>query len=51
MKYRDLINFEPIESVIELTDANDKDKALELIDDFVISDRMATTINDVIVTQ
>lgn len=51
MKYRDLINFEPIESVIELTDANDKDKALELIDNFVISDRMAKTINDVIVTQ
>lgn len=31
MKYRDLVNFEPIDSVIQLTDANNKDRALNLL--------------------
>lgn len=51
MKYRDLVNFEPIDSVIQLTDANNKDRALHLLDTFVISDRMADTINNTIINQ
>src|SRR5699024_5349467 len=51
MKYRDLVNFEPIDSVIQLTDANNKDSALHLLDTFVISDRMADTINNTIINQ
>ena len=51
MKYRDLVNFEPIDSVIQLTDANDEAKAMHLLDTFVISDRMADTINNTIIKQ
>ena len=51
MKYKDLVNFEPIDSVIQLTDANNKDRALHLLDTFVISDRMADTINNTIINQ
>ncbi|MFQ7237090.1 MAG: DUF6079 family protein, partial [Enterococcus hulanensis] len=43
--------FEPIDSVIQLTDANDEVKAMHLLDTFVISDRMADTINDTIIKQ
>ncbi len=51
MKYKDLVNFEPIESVIQLTDANDEKRAMHLLDTFVISDRMADTINNTIIKQ
>ncbi|MEQ7200805.1 DUF6079 family protein [Enterococcus avium] len=51
MKYKDLVNFEPIDSVIQLTDANDETKAMQLLDTFVISDRMADTINNTIIKQ
>ena len=38
MKYSDLINFNPIESVVTLTDANDKQKASEFVKSYVMSD-------------
>lgn len=31
MKYKDLVNFEPIESVIQLTDANDEKRAMHFV--------------------
>jgi hypothetical protein len=41
MKYSELINFEPIESVIQLREADDFSEARRLVETFVISDRMA----------
>jgi|AKZA01.1.fsa_nt_gi hypothetical protein len=51
MLYKDLVNFEPIDSVIQLTDANSSEKAMNLLETFVISDRMAETINEIIFKQ
>lgn len=41
MKYGDLIQFDPIESVIQLRDAEKSSAAQHLVDTFVISDEMA----------
>jgi hypothetical protein len=41
MKYADLINFNPIDSIIQLTAANDKKKAINLVKSYVMSDDMA----------
>ncbi|KAA3656019.1 MAG: ATP-binding protein, partial [Chloroflexi bacterium] len=41
MRYRDLIQFDPIESVIQLREADDKQEARHLVQTYVISDRMA----------
>ena len=44
MKYNDLIQFEPIESVIQLLDANRPNEAMKLVSTYVISDDMAERI-------
>jgi hypothetical protein len=44
MKYGDLIQFEPIESVIQLLDANRPDEAKKLVATYVMSDDMAERI-------
>jgi hypothetical protein len=44
MKYRDLIQFEAVTEVIQLVSANEKSVAAQLIDTYVISDRMADVI-------
>jgi hypothetical protein len=44
MRYGDLIHFEPIESVIQLLDANRPDEAKKLVSTYVISDDMAERI-------
>lgn len=41
MKYGDLIHFDPIESVVQLRDANKLDAARQLVNSYVISDEMA----------
>ena len=41
MKYSDLISFHPIKDVIQLTTAEDKDKAREYVKTYVMSDTMA----------
>src|SRR5699024_9606236 len=41
LRYKDLISFEPIESVIQLREADDKDRAMSLLKTYVISDHMA----------
>src|SRR5699024_5393540 len=51
MKYSDLIQFEPIESVVQLTDANEKENAFNLLDTYVISDRMAETLDELVIEQ
>ncbi|WP_053959405.1 DUF6079 family protein [Sulfobacillus thermosulfidooxidans] len=49
MKYHDLIHFQPIESVIKVQEANEKTKAMELVGNYVISERMEEEIRDHIV--
>ena len=49
MKYRELIQFKPIASVIKVQDADEQQKALELLDSYVMSDRMAREIQNYIV--
>lgn len=51
MLYRDLVQFEPVESVIQIKEANDKERAFHLLDTYVISDRMAEQLNDIIINQ
>ena len=41
MKYKDLIQFEPIESVVKLIDADKALNAKRLVETYVISDEMA----------
>lgn len=51
MKYSELVKFEPIESVIQLLDANKADEGRRLVASYVISDAMADRIADVIFPQ
>ena len=46
MKYRDLIQFQPIESVIQLEQANSLEAVQQLVRTFVFSDRMAEQLRD-----
>jgi hypothetical protein len=48
MKYRDLVQFEPIQTVKVLMEADNLDKAREDVRTFVFSDRMLDLIRDVI---
>jgi hypothetical protein len=45
MKYSDIINFNPIQTVIQLKDANDETKAKNLVESYVMSDEMAEKFN------
>ena len=51
MKYSDLIQFEPIESVIQLREADEAADARRLVETFVISDRMAELLTDLVFPQ
>ena len=51
MLYRDLVQFEPIETVIKLRDTDEKDKARGLVRTYVISDRMADRLANVVMPQ
>ena len=51
MHYGDLIQFEPIESVIQLLDANRPEEAKKLVSTYVISDDMAERIANQMIPQ
>ncbi len=51
MKYADLIRFEPIESVIQLRQADKADDARRLVETFVISERMAEQLTGLVFPQ
>ena len=44
MKYSELINFQPIESTIQLIEAGEKENAKKLVETYVMSDTMADTM-------
>ena len=51
MKYADLIAFEPIESVVQLREADAEHEARRLVETFVISDRMAEQLSELVLPQ
>ncbi len=48
MKYRELVEFEPIETVIQLQEAESPEKARQLVQTFVISEGMADQLTDLV---
>ena len=51
MRYADLIHFEPIESVVQLREADAAAEARRLVTTFVISDRMVEQLVDLVFAQ
>jgi hypothetical protein len=51
MKYGDLIQFEPIESVVQLRDADKANAARQLVSTYVFSDEMAEKLTSIIIPQ
>ncbi len=51
MHYRDLVQFEPIESVIKINTADDKQAAAALVQSYVISNRMADQLVNLVFPQ
>jgi len=51
MKYGELIQFDPIQTTIQLKDANKQDSARRLVKSFVISEKMAEKITKIIFNQ
>lgn len=51
MKYSELVRFEPIDSVIQLREADDSGDARNLVETYVISDRMAERFGDQFIPQ
>lgn len=51
MRYRDLVQFEPIETIIQLRDADKQEAAQHLVETYVISDRMAEQLTDLVIPQ
>ena len=51
MKYGDLIQFEPIESVVQLRDADEAAAARQLVQTYVISGEMAEKLTSLVVPQ
>ena len=51
MKYGDLIQFKPIESVVQLRDADEAAAARQLVETYVISEEMAEKLTDLVIPQ
>lgn len=51
MKYGDLVQFDPIESVVQLRDADKADAAAKLVRSYVISEDMAARLTGVVAPQ
>jgi len=51
MKYNELIQFDPIESVVQLRDADKTNAAHKLVNTYVISDEMAERIINIVIPQ
>ena len=49
MKYNDLVTFQPIESVIQLRDANKQASARKLVSSYVISNEMCQRLSEVVI--
>jgi hypothetical protein len=48
MKYRELVNFEPIDTIVQLADSAERKKAAKLVESYVISDTMQVQLADIV---
>lgn len=51
MRYGDLIQFEPIETVVQLRDADHESAARQLVSTYVVSDEMAEKLTAIVIPQ
>ena len=51
MKYKELIQFEPIETVVQLRSADQRSAAQQLVATYVISDEMAERLTELVIPQ
>ena len=51
MRYRDLVQFESLETVIQLREADDRQQAAHMVETYVISDHMADLLVNVVIPQ
>jgi len=51
MKYKDLIQFDPIDTVVQLRDADKPDSAQRLVSSYVISEDMAEKLTNLLIPQ
>ncbi len=51
MRYRDLVQFDPLESVIQLREANQRPEAARRVKTYVVSDRMADQLINLVIPQ
>jgi hypothetical protein len=51
MKYGDLIQFEPLETVLQLRDANDEKTAANMVETYVVSNEMAERLIEIVIPQ
>src|SRR5688572_25222941 len=51
MRYSELFHFEPINTLIQIREANDKSKAKNLVSSYVISERMGDQLATVVIPQ
>ena len=51
MKYGELIQFEPIETVVQLRDADSSSAARQLVNTYVISEEMAERLTQLVIPQ
>lgn len=51
MRYKALIRFEPIESVVQLRDADEATAARQLVETYVVSEEMAEKLVDLVIPQ
>lgn len=51
MKYGDLIQFDPIESIVQLRDADKSSAAHHLVNTYVISEEMAERLTQLVIPQ
>lgn len=49
MKYSELISFNPIEDIIQLTSSDDANKAREYVKSYVMSDTMAENMQATVI--
>ncbi len=51
MRYRDIVKFDPIESVVQLRDADEHGEARGLVSSYVISPEMAERLEAMVFSQ
>jgi len=51
VRYGDLVHYDPIETIINLKDADDEEKAAALVKSYVMSDNMAENIINICISQ